>query len=91
MLTDLTNALDFLLLGGLLANVLISFAIAAGWLRALGEREQRTVAGFLCALYTGGVVAVAFDGPVLELLSGVIIGGVPWLIFFWFLWLWSRP
>jgi hypothetical protein len=91
MLVDLTNALDFLLLGGLVANVLISFAIAAGWLRTLGEREQRVVASFLCALYTGGVLAVASEHPTLELLSGLVISGVPWLIFFWFVWLWSRP
>lgn len=89
-MTNLANALDFLLLGGLLANVLISLSIAAGWPRTLSDREQRVVAGFLCALYSGSVVAVASDHPVLDLVSAAALGGMPWVIFFWFLWLWGR-
>jgi hypothetical protein len=89
--TSLIEGLKLVLLGGVLAMALISLGMALAWLRPLSNTEQRTVGGFLTLLYSGAAAAIAFDSPRIDLLSGLIMAGVPWLIFFWFLWVWSRP
>jgi hypothetical protein len=90
-MNNLLDGLNLILLGGVLALALISLGIALAWLRPLSNPEQRIVGGFLTLLYSGAAAAIAFDHPHIELVSGIVIAGVPWLIFFWFLWTWNRP
>jgi hypothetical protein len=90
-MNNLLEGLNLILLGGALVLALISLGIALAWLRPLSNSEQRIVGGFLTLLYSGAAAAVAFDHPQIELASGIVIAGVPWLIFFWFLWVWNRP
>lgn len=90
-MNNLLDGLNLILLGGVVALALISLGIALAWLRPLSNTEQRIVGGFLTLLYSGAAAAIAFDSPRIDLLSGLILAGVPWLIFFWFLWAWNRP